>query len=64
MVIYVSGAPVESISTAICLFFMVYPIMVQIDFAEVVKAGRNTKPVLLTLLGNWGVRRLRGAALA
>lgn len=28
-----------SIPIAVCLFFMMYPIMVKIDFAEVVKAG-------------------------
>ena len=37
-----------SIPIAICLFFMMYPIMVKIDFAEVVKAGKTPKPVMLT----------------
>ena len=49
MAIFVNGAPVVSIPIAICLFFMMYPIMVKIDFSEVVKAGRSPKPVLLTL---------------
>jgi ACR3 family arsenite transporter len=35
---------------------MMYPIMVKIDFARVVKAGRNTKPVLLTLIINWAIK--------
>ena len=39
MAITVNGAPVVSIPIAICLFFMMYPIMVKIDFASVVKAG-------------------------
>jgi len=56
MAIYVDGAPVVSIPIAICLFFMMYPIMVKIDFSEVVKAGRNPKPVLLTLIVNWGIK--------
>ncbi|CAN5221642.1 ACR3 family arsenite efflux transporter [soil metagenome] len=56
MAIYVDGAPVVSIPIAICLFFMMYPIMVKIDFGEVVKAGRNPKPVLLTLIVNWGIK--------
>lgn len=56
MAIYVNGAPVVSIPIAICLFFMMYPIMVKIDFGEVAKAGRNPKPVLLTLFINWGVK--------
>jgi ACR3 family arsenite transporter len=54
--IYVNKAPVVSIPIAICLFFMMYPIMVKIDFAEVVKAGRNIKPVGLTLFVNWAVK--------
>ncbi|MDX1778841.1 MAG: arsenical-resistance protein, partial [Thermodesulfobacteriota bacterium] len=40
MAIFVNGAPVVSIPIAICLFFMMYPIMVKIDFASVVKAGK------------------------
>jgi ACR3 family arsenite transporter len=32
-----------SIPIAICLFFMMYPIMVQIDFKEVIKAGETPK---------------------
>jgi arsenite transporter len=56
MAIHVNGAPVVSIPIAICLFFMMYPIMVKIDFGEVVKAGRNPRPVLLTLVVNWGIK--------
>lgn len=64
MSIMVNGAPVVSIPIAICLFFMMYPIMVKIDFAEVVKAGRNPKPVLLTLIINWGVKPFTMFAIA
>ena len=32
--IYVNDAPVVSIPIAICLFFMMYPIMVKIDFSR------------------------------
>jgi arsenite transporter len=56
MAIHVNGAPVVSIPIAICLFFMMYPIMVKIDFGEVVRAGRNPRPVLLTLVINWGIK--------
>jgi ACR3 family arsenite transporter len=56
MAILVNGAPVVSIPIAICLFFMMYPIMVKIDFASVVKAGKSGKPVLLTLFINWCVK--------
>ncbi|MCX7703738.1 MAG: ACR3 family arsenite efflux transporter [Planctomycetota bacterium] len=54
--IYVKGAPVVSVPIAICLFFMMYPIMVKIDFGQVLKAGRNIKPVGLTLFVNWAVK--------
>jgi len=45
-----------SIPIAICLFFMMYPIMVKIDFTEVIKAGKTPKPVLLTLFVNWAIK--------
>jgi len=54
--IYVGEAPVVSIPIAICLFFMMYPIMVKIDFGEVVRAGKNVKPVALTLFVNWAIK--------
>jgi ACR3 family arsenite transporter len=54
--IFVNDAPVVSIPIAICLFFMMYPIMVKIDFASVVKAGRSGKPVWLTLFVNWAIK--------
>ncbi len=56
MAIYVNGAPVVSIPIAICLFFMMYPIMVKIDFTEVVKAGKSARPVVLTLFINWVIK--------
>ncbi len=56
MSINVNGAPVVSIPIAICLFFMMYPIMVKIDFTKVIKAGKSGKPVLLTLIINWGIK--------
>ena len=56
LAIKVGGAPVVSIPIAVCLFFMMYPIMVKIDFAEVLVAGKNFKPVGLTLFINWMVK--------
>jgi len=56
MAIYVGEAPVVSIPIAICLFFMMYPIMVKIDFAEVLKAGKSVRPVGLTLFVNWAIK--------
>ncbi len=45
-----------SIPIAICLFFMMYPIMVKIDFAEVVRAAKTPKPLGLTLVINWAIK--------
>jgi len=56
LAIYVGEAPVVSVPIAICLFFMMYPIMVKIDFREVLKAGKNIKPVGLTLFVNWAIK--------
>jgi len=56
MAVYVNDAPVISIPIALCLFFMMYPIMVKIDFHEVVKAGKAMRPVALTLFVNWAVK--------
>ncbi len=56
MSINVNGAPVVSIPIAVCLFFMMYPIMVKIDFASVIKAGKSAKPVFLTLFINWCIK--------
>ena len=56
MAIYVNDAPVVSIPIAICLFFMMYPIMVKIDFGSVIKAGKSGKPLFLTLFINWCIK--------
>ena len=56
MSIYVNDAPIVSIPIAICLFFMMYPIMVKIDFAQVIKAGKSARPVGLTLVVNWLIK--------
>ncbi|MCK5534035.1 ACR3 family arsenite efflux transporter [bacterium] len=53
-----------SIPIAICLFFMMYPIMVKIDFAEVIKAGKTPKPVIITLFVNWCVKPFTMLAIA
>jgi len=53
-----------SIPIAVCLFFMMYPIMVKIDFAEVIKAGKTPKPVVLTLFVNWCIKPFTMLAIA
>ncbi len=45
-----------SIPIAVCLFFMMYPIMVKIDFSQTRRAIQTPKPVLLTLVVNWLVK--------
>ena len=64
MAIYVNDAPVVSIPIALCLFFMMYPIMVKIDFHEVVKAGKAVRPVGLTLFVNWCIKPFTMYAIA
>ncbi|MHC4088102.1 MAG: ACR3 family arsenite efflux transporter [Planctomycetota bacterium] len=64
LAIYVNKAPVVSIPIAVCLFFMMYPIMVKIDFAEVLKAGKSIKPVGLTLFVNWAIKPFTMYAIA
>jgi ACR3 family arsenite transporter len=53
-----------SIPIGILLFFMIYPIMVQIDFQTVVDAIRAPKPVLITLGVNWLIKPFTMAFLA
>ncbi len=64
MSIFVHGAPVVSIPIAICLFFMMYPIMVKIDFGRVIRSGANAKPVTLTLIVNWAIKPFTMYAIA
>mgnify|MGYP000984439955 CR=1 FL=1 len=64
MSLFVNGAPVVSIPIAICLFFMMYPIMVKIDFASVIQAGKSGKPVWLTLFVNWAIKPFTMYAIA
>jgi len=56
LAITVKDAPFVSLPIAICLFFMMYPIMVKIDFARVLRAGKSPKPLSLTLFANWIVK--------
>lgn len=53
-----------SIPIAICLFFMMYPIMVKIDFTQAKRAVRAPKPVILTLVVNWLIKPFTMVAFA
>ena len=52
-----------SIPVAILLFLMIYPIMVQIDFGQVIRAGKTPKPIAATLIANWAIKPFTMAAL-
>jgi ACR3 family arsenite transporter len=45
-----------SLPIALCLFFMMYPIMVKIDFSQARRAAQTPRPVLLTLVVNWLIK--------
>jgi ACR3 family arsenite transporter len=53
-----------SIPIAICMFAMIYPIMVQISFEEIKKAVLSPKPIALTLFANWVVKPFTMALFA
>jgi ACR3 family arsenite transporter len=53
-----------SVPIAICLFFMMYPIMVKIDFTQAKNALRAPKPVILTLVVNWLIKPFTMVAFA
>ena len=45
------------------IWLMIYPMMLKVDFASVVDAGRNPKGLLITLLVNWLVKPFSMALL-
>jgi len=49
---------------AIALFLMIYPIMVQTDFREIIRAGKTVKPLATTLILNWAVKPFTMAFVA
>ncbi|MGB3613833.1 MAG: ACR3 family arsenite efflux transporter, partial [Elainellaceae cyanobacterium] len=53
-----------SIPIAICLFVMMYPIMVKIDFSQAKRAAQTPKPVVLTLVVNWLIKPFTMVAIA
>ncbi|WP_169710429.1 ACR3 family arsenite efflux transporter [Natranaerobius trueperi] len=57
----IQGYPVI---VAIALFLMIYPIMVQTDFKEIIRAGKSVKPLTTTLILNWLVKPFTMAFIA
>ena len=52
------------IPIAVCFFFMMFPIMVKIDFSNIKNAARTPKPVALTLIVNWLIKPFTMYAIA
>jgi len=42
-----------SIPIGVCLFFMMYPTVLGIDFMDVKKAAKNPRPIMFTVFANW-----------
>jgi ACR3 family arsenite transporter len=53
-----------SIPVAVLIWFMIYPMMVQIDFGSIVRAGRNPKGLIITLIVNWVIKPFTMLGLA
>lgn len=53
-----------SVPIGICLFLMMYPALLNLQFSEIKKLRANPKPILLSLFSNWIVAPLVAAGLA
>lgn len=53
-----------SVPVVVVLFLMIYPIMVQTPFQEIIRAGKTIKPIVTTLSLNWAVKPFLKAFLA
>ncbi|WP_154222684.1 ACR3 family arsenite efflux transporter [Marinicella rhabdoformis] len=52
-----------NILIAVLIWVMIYPMMVQVDFAAVKDSGRNPRGLILTLVINWLIKPFTMAAL-
>ncbi len=53
-----------SIPIGICLFFMMYPALLNLQVSELKKIVKNPKPILVTLVSNWLIAPILHAILA
>lgn len=53
-----------SIPIGVCLFLMMYPAMLNVQFSEMKKLGKHPTPIILTLLSNWFVAPFVGMLMA
>ncbi|MGQ9426560.1 ACR3 family arsenite efflux transporter [Gilvimarinus sp. F26214L] len=52
-----------NLPVAVLIWFMIYPMMVQVDFASIKRVGERPKGLLLTLAVNWLIKPFTMAAL-
>ena len=53
-----------SVPIGVCLFLMMYPALLNLQLEELKKLFHNPKPIVLTLISNWGWAPLVTASLA
>ena len=53
-----------SIPIAIAMFFMLYPIVVKLDFSNLVEIRKSPKPIIISLVINWMIKPFTKYALA
>ncbi|WP_409439464.1 ACR3 family arsenite efflux transporter [Psychromonas sp. GE-S-Ul-11] len=52
-----------NIIVAVCIWVMIYPMMVQIDFSSIKDVGKNPKGLILTVIINWLIKPFTMAGL-
>ena len=45
-----------SVPVAVLIWFMIYPMMVQIDFGSILRVGRQPRGLVITLVVNWLIK--------
>lgn len=53
-----------SIPIAICLFFMMFPTLINIEYSQIKNAVKYPQPLMITLVANWLVNPILGFVLA
>ncbi|MHA1385497.1 MAG: ACR3 family arsenite efflux transporter [Candidatus Helarchaeota archaeon] len=53
-----------SVPIAICLFFMMYPTLINIEISELKNVVNEPKPLIITLVANWVINPILGYFLA
>jgi len=63
---YLGGIEIANVSipVALVLLIMMYPIMLKINFEEILNVKNNPKPLVLTLIINWAIKPFTMAFIA